>query len=145
MFLAVDTQWDAEEGEDADVAGVGADDDVGVAEGYGDGVFAGWEGSAPVGAGGPGFVGAVVEHGWVGAAGWAGEEGAVRGEAGFVVEGSVGEVEVAEGFAVVKFDGYRVVCVLVDGPDEANEVEAEVAPFAAPWCAAGLEGCVGLR
>lgn len=51
-------------------------------------------------------------------------------------------MEVAVGIAVVEFDRHCVVCVLVDGPYEADEVKTEVAPLAAPWRAAGLEGYV---
>lgn len=60
VFLPVDAQCDAEEGVDADVAGVGACYDVGVTQGDADGVLAGRESGAPVSAGGPRFVGAVV-------------------------------------------------------------------------------------
>lgn len=75
----------------------------------------------------------------------AGEEGAVFVEAGFVVFVGVGEVEVPVVVAVVEFDGDGVVGVLVDGPDEADQVDAEVFAVATPGGAARLEGLVDAR
>lgn len=65
-------------------------------------------------------------------------------EARLVVEEGVGEVEVAVGLAVVELDRHRVVRVLVDGPHEARQVEAQVPPVAAPRRAARLERRVNL-
>jgi len=48
-------------------------------------------------------------------------------------------VEVSVEISVVELDSYGVVCFLLDGPYEADEVEGEILAAAAPGGAAGLE------
>ena len=97
------------------------------------------EGSSPVCPGCPGIVRAVEDGGGVVFGRRAGEEGAVFVEAGFVVFVGVGEVEVPVVVTVVEFDSDGVVGVLIDGPDETDQVDAEVFAVAAPGGAPRLE------
>ena len=77
-------------------------------------------------------MGTEIDHARLIVVRWAGEEGAVFVEACFVVEEWIREVEVTEFFTIIEFDSYGMMGVLVDCPDESEEVEAEIASVASP-------------
>jgi len=72
------------------------------------------------------------------------EQCALVVQTGFVVLVGIGEVEVTVLISVVELDRDGVVGLLVHGPDEASQVETEVASVTLPGSAARLEGNVHL-
>ena len=54
-------------------------------------------------------------------------------------------MKVAVHFSVIELDSHSVVCILVDSPHEACQVEAEVFPISTPRCRARLEWLMNPR